>query len=870
MKTTISFTRLVVIFFLFISSNLCAQTFQNLNFECGGYVTGVTYIAGLNPTSNHSILARTDIGGIYMATYNSGTYTYNDWVFLSQFARTPASLMVQGIAPYPNLSNPTAFLIACGVSYLDSDPGRGIWKTTNSGVNWSQKLVINFGGNDYDQKRGGECIIYDKNDPDYMYAGGRRLNPGDPTSEATVYWSTNGGDNWSDINSDDVVRGNVFSIIVNPTNSNQVWVGTDQGLYKGTYNTGKSQWEWVNKKSGVSVSSPVYRVVMKPDASYIYLAQGTDLYISTNSGTNWIDKTSGFDTSYPDKEITNICYDEIEEELFVSRITYPSKMTTDNGACDSWTDEIEFNLNTTYNPLHQLSGKERIYDGKANIMLNGPGIEFSSGGAGPYIPTTSDWINDDWRYFVNGMSMTVVYDVSVDPYISKGDYNIYIPLSDWSMARTHNSDLPDMYDYSREGTSPGSEFDSDIPNVTRALIFPNATSTVLLIGGNVYTYQAAMFKMQLSTTDISGGTTYTKLDDNGLPLYDNGDDRTLIDGIIAYNSSTSQNNVVVLVGGGEDKVQIDGTGDEKGLYYSTNGGANFTKSTYNGTYSQYGNSYVDGLFSSQFNLANHPTNIAIKYAYLENGGMFKSTDYGASWDRISEVVQNPGTEYKDEGCLKVIDNSGNPEFYLAIKDRGLYKSTNDGVNWSSMSGWVTASQVEVTSTRMYAFGKRTSDTYDKIYLSTNSGANWNCITDGFESTIGTIPSTRGLRHDIHEDKVYISTSGQGVFVYSPTASEEEDSRISNISLSGKLNLFENYPNPFNPSTKIRYTLGEKSLVQIKIYDILGREVYSLLNEQQEEGYHEVKFDAGRLSSGVYYYRIKAGDFVETRRMVLMK
>lgn len=83
-------------------------------------------------------------------------------------------------------------------------------------------------------------------------------------------------------------------------------------------------------------------------------------------------------------------------------------------------------------------------------------------------------------------------------------------------------------------------------------------------------------------------------------------------------------------------------------------------------------------------------------------------------------------------------------------------------------------------------------------------------------------------------------------------------------------LDQNYPNPFNPSTKIKYSLERESDVNITVYDVMGREVADLLNERKPAGVYEVDFDASQLSSGVYIYKITAGDFVSSRKMILMK
>ncbi|HOJ18982.1 MAG TPA: T9SS type A sorting domain-containing protein [Ignavibacteriaceae bacterium] len=87
---------------------------------------------------------------------------------------------------------------------------------------------------------------------------------------------------------------------------------------------------------------------------------------------------------------------------------------------------------------------------------------------------------------------------------------------------------------------------------------------------------------------------------------------------------------------------------------------------------------------------------------------------------------------------------------------------------------------------------------------------------------------------------------------------------------GNYFLSQNYPNPFNPSTLITYQLPKTSLVTLKVYDILGKEIITLVAEEQTEGSHSVNFNAQNLSTGVYFYQLKAGDFVSTKKLVLIK
>jgi hypothetical protein len=83
-------------------------------------------------------------------------------------------------------------------------------------------------------------------------------------------------------------------------------------------------------------------------------------------------------------------------------------------------------------------------------------------------------------------------------------------------------------------------------------------------------------------------------------------------------------------------------------------------------------------------------------------------------------------------------------------------------------------------------------------------------------------------------------------------------------------LLQNYPNPFNPETKISYSIKEEGLVTLKVYDVLGKEVATLVNENKPAGNYEVDFNASQLPSGIYIYKLQAGSFIEAKKMLLTK
>jgi hypothetical protein len=103
----------------------------------------------------------------------------------------------------------------------------------------------------------------------------------------------------------------------------------------------------------------------------------------------------------------------------------------------------------------------------------------------------------------------------------------------------------------------------------------------------------------------------------------------------------------------------------------------------------------------------------------------------------------------------------------------------------------------------------------------------------------------------------------GTYTYSNIAEVD-------FSLPVQFSLEQNYPNPFNPVTSIKYAISDKQFVQLKIFDVIGNEVATLVDREQPAGNYEIVFDASRFSSGVYFYKITAGNFIETKKMVLLK
>ncbi len=174
-------------------------------------------------------------------------------------------------------------------------------------------------------------------------------------------------------------------------------------------------------------------------------------------------------------------------------------------------------------------------------------------------------------------------------------------------------------------------------------------------------------------------------------------------------------------------------------------------------------------------------------------------------------------------------------------------------------------------------------------------------TQGFEILRGIYPANSGTQNDNEWSTIgFVPGYGTSTEKHFYSFSDENlfegnyNYRLKQIDFDGtisfseivvvEINLLEqfvleqNYPNPFNPSTKIIYSIPsviasgakQSQLVTLKVYDVLGNEIATLVNEEKPAGSYEVEFDASSLSSGTYLYKLTAGEFISTRKMILLK
>ena len=155
----------------------------------------------------------------------------------------------------------------------------------------------------------------------------------------------------------------------------------------------------------------------------------------------------------------------------------------------------------------------------------------------------------------------------------------------------------------------------------------------------------------------------------------------------------------------------------------------------------------------------------------------------------------------------------------------------------------------------------TLDTGSPCIDNGNPDSVYNDIGDPQNPGFALLPSLGTTRNDVG------AYGGPYVINYSQIIN---DAGESSEVLPDNFTLFQNYPNPFNPGTVIKYSVAQLTHVTIRVFDILGNEIETLVNEEKEQGVYTISFYADNLSSGLYLYRIQAGSFIDTRKMILLK
>lgn len=331
-------------------------------------------------------------------------------------------------------------------------------------------------------------------------------------------------------------------------------------------------------------------------------------------------------------------------------------------------------------------------------------------------------------------------------------------------------------------------------------------------------------------------------------------------------------------------------------YYSTAGPwLNIIMTTSNGGANWYGSVRTNTEDSYQTLFCSSIINSTTSLGGSEQGRIYKTTNSGINWNLYSTIPENSNlgnisflnilTGYVFNEFLfsgyKTTDGGQSWNGYFSIYDvkklsflsqdtmvaltSGTYaRSSNSGASWIHYS----IGTSDFSASDMYYFNKMKiiavggSNQKGIINVTTNGGLNWQ------ETEIQNSKSLNAVSFGSTNVGYAVGDSGS---IYK-TITGGLASVTNNITVPLKYSLSQNYPNPFNPSTKINYVIKQSGFVSLKIFDLLGKEVASLVNEKQNAGSYAVDFNSAEfnLPSGIYFYTLSAGEFKETKKMVLVK
>ncbi len=324
------------------------------------------------------------------------------------------------------------------------------------------------------------------------------------------------------------------------------------------------------------------------------------------------------------------------------------------------------------------------------------------------------------------------------------------------------------------------------------------------------------------------------------------------------------------------------------VYKTTNGGANWTQ-----VFTQ-ALGFIDAIWMSDANngfMYGDPVPAA--------GGrwsLWRTTNGGTNWDSTGCYLPQTGSEAGWNDAMYVNGNN----IWFGTNNTKIYYSTTGGTSWASQpsTGQLNTQAVWFNGTTGYCGGSS-----DLLY-STNSGTLWSPQTSVGTGTVQQIQNAPGSSTwwMVRQGTGIYKTTNNGTswttdFTITGTSWQLGVSRTGSVggnawvatttggiykyglttSVTPVINevpkdylLSQNYPNPFNPSTKIEFTLPKGEIVQMKLYDILGKEVAVLAEGPFEAGKHSLDLNLSYLTSGTYFYRITAGGFTDTKKLLLMK
>ena len=643
------------------------------------------------------------------------------------------------------------------------------------------------------------------------------------TYNGGVFRSSNNGDSWSESSS-----GIQYTSVEDINKSGNFLLATGTvGVYRSTDNGDT----WTTT-TGLPSANGVRRLAV--DDSIVYAAtSGNGIYKSTDYGATWFAASSGlpnsFSYTYCGDVIVNggtiLCTATDNSNAGVFR-------STDGGT--TWTSTNSGIMGYSAANVLMIDGTN-IYAGGENVWKSTDGgMNWNVAGTGiPNYAGISDILVDGSNVFAAGQFLYRSTDNSANWNIADS-----VTLRNTTLRLFKNG--TSIY-VGTAGRGIYSSSDNGLSWISKNIgLRAKRNSNLLFDGTNIFAAGSGLFftddngatwnNSDQGLEKLTGDASVFQLIDNIMflgadKLYRSTDNGVTwappVSGNPAYGvTSIAGNSTVLFAAGG-------------GLHKSTDQGLNWLQ---------------DPVGWFPYCLENTGNSILAG----TNNGIYRSTNDGSSWDASTGLPAFTG--------IKLFAIVGSTIFGAKDLTAGIYRSTDDGVSWSALPNipGVTnsASYFLVSGSNLFATFENQG-----IYVTQNLGTSWTKVSAGLPQS---------FFYSLAANNNYLFAGTEGNSVWRRPLSEVTGLNESTDIIPKGFYLSQNFPNPFNPSTKISWQSPLRSHQTLKVYDILGNDVATLVNEEKPAGVYEVEFNAEDLSSGIYFYRLQSGDYVLMRKMILLK
>src|SRR5690554_1539790 len=685
---------------------------------------------------------------------------------------------------------------------------------------------------------GGTLLDFAFNSQDHIYGAGYY----------GIFKSTNNGQKWEAINSEFLSLFNqINNIVIDQLNN--IYIATYQGIYKSTDDG--ATWAAVNN----GLINVFITIIDINSSGVLFAADFSNIYRSEDGGANWVPVNNGLP---PNTTVWDFAFDPVTNEIFAGT---PSGVfsSTDNG--DNWTD-ITSNLPSSVtvtclalSPTGDYSGDDYIYAG-------------TSEGVYRYSRTLNTWL-----HLATGLGVLYIYSLAVSQQgdifagTATGVFRHLANASEWTQLT-----MPLIFSYintlvftslgyliaSEDWGGPLLSMDNG-NNWTRIITGLTAYGIISFY----YAHQLSKFFMGSDAGFFKGlkaltgwqlmypagnpfffaAATVYSLGYLFVGTFSSGIYRSSDEGATWQQINNGLTSLLITA------LVVNSLGH---LYASTQGGGVFFSDNNGDSWSPL-NTGLSSLFITCLALSH----LGVLYAGTINDGIYKYNNNTSQWEHLtlSGLVSLYVVAMTINLAGDIFAVTGNNELYLL---------QSNAAAWVALS--IAATYIHDIILRRTGSRGVTEEIFvadiSGVYSSTDNGSTWELKNTGLSLGL----STSKFAAD-SSGGIYLAAGGRGAF---RGGGGPNIIKITDDELPVDFALYQNYPNPFNPSTAIKFSLSGNSFVKLEVFNSLGEKVETLVSENLSPGSYEYEYKAGELSGGVYFYRISADNFTQTKKFMLLK